>query len=110
MATTEECRQALEKLAAGMTSDGAGAAGSFDRSLSAHMTDLDVTFSGDLHDGTLTGITTEPRPRAQIRLTLSSDDLLALTAGTLAIGSAWASGRVKIEAGFGDLLRLRKMF
>ena len=48
-------------------------------------------------------------PKADIRLTMTSDDLLALTDGQLNFGSAWASGRVKLEAGLRDLLRLRKI-
>ena len=48
-------------------------------------------------------------PKADIRLTMTSDDLLALTDGELHFGSAWATGRVKLEAGLRDLLRLRKI-
>ena len=81
----------------------------FDRSLSCHVPDLDVTFSGQLDDGRIVDITTEPAPRAQIRLTASSDDLVALTAGDLSFGQAWMSGRVKVEAGVRDLLKLRSM-
>jgi hypothetical protein len=47
--------------------------------------------------------------KADIRLTMNSDDLVALTEGRLSFGPAWASGRVKLEAGLRDLLRLRKM-
>ena len=35
----------------------------FDRSMSCHVPDLNVTFSGALSDGHITGITTEPLPR-----------------------------------------------
>ena len=48
-------------------------------------------------------------PKADIRLTMTSDDLVALTDGRLHFGKAWASGRVKLEAGLRDLLRLRKI-
>ena len=47
--------------------------------------------------------------RADIRLTMTSDDLVALTSGELSFGPAWATGRVKLEAGLRDLLRLRKL-
>ena len=40
---------------------------------------------------------------------MSSDDLVALTDGHLHFGKAWASGRLKLEAGLRDLLRLRKI-
>ena len=39
--------------------------------------------------------------------TLTTD--LALTQGDLNFGSAWMSGRVKLEAGLRDVLRLRKL-
>ena len=38
-----------------------------------------------------------------------SDDLIALTDGDLAFAPAWASGRVKLEAGLRDMLRLRSL-
>ena len=111
MATLAQCHTALEDLAARLTmvDDDERKRHAFDRSLSCHVPDLDVTFSGQLSDGHIVDITTEPAPRAQIRLTASSDDLVALTAGELNFGQAWLSGRVKVEAGVRDLLKLRSM-
>ena len=111
MATLAQCRSALEDLAARLhtVDDDDRKRHAFDRSLSCHVPDLDVTFSGQLDDGRIVDITTEPAPRAQIRLTASSDDLVALTAGDLSFGQAWMSGRVKVEAGVRDLLKLRSM-
>lgn len=40
---------------------------------------------------------------------MSGDDLLALVAGELKFAKAWASGRVRLEAGFRDLLRLKSL-
>ncbi len=40
---------------------------------------------------------------------MNSDDLLALTDGTLGLPAAWASGRVKLEAGILDLMKLRSL-
>lgn len=114
MATTEECRSALEKLSDNM----AGASGdvreaaALNRSLSCRITDLDITFVGRLQGGrievqdTLQG---PPREKAEIRLTMSGDDLLAMVSGELNFAKAWGSGRVKLEAGLRDLLRLRKL-
>ena len=81
----------------------------FDRSMSCQVPDLGVTFSGALSEGHITGITTDPAPKAQVRLTVSSDDLVALTDGHLDFGKAWLSGRVKVEASVRDLLKLRSM-
>ncbi|MBD0744401.1 SCP2 sterol-binding domain-containing protein [Streptomyces sp. CBMA152] len=114
MATTQECRAALDKLSdnmAGAEGD-VHAAAALDRSLSCHITDLDITFTGRLQDGriqvheTLAG---PPRDRAQIRLAMRGDDLVALVGGDLDFARAWATGRVRLEAGFRDLLRLRTL-
>ena len=114
MATIEECRDALEKLSDNMR----GAEGdvrdaaALDRSVSCHVTDLDVSFIGRLTDGrivvdeTLPGA---PPRKAQIRLTLVGDDLVALVDGGLHFAKAWGSGRVRLEANLLDLFRLRKL-
>jgi len=112
MATLDECRMALERLAAQLSSaDGARQrAQSFDRTLSCQLPDLGVTFSGNLSNGHITGLTTEPAPRAQIRFVVTSDDLVAVTDGRLRAGDAWRSGRLKVQASMMDLLKLRSMF
>ncbi|WP_406287822.1 alkyl sulfatase C-terminal domain-containing protein [Embleya sp. NBC_00896] len=112
MATVEECRTALEELSAkmGRAEGDTRKATQLNRSLSCHVTDLRVTFAGQLRDGALHDIDTEPRAeKAQIRLTMSGDDLVALVAGDLNFAAAWAKGRVKLEASFRDLLVLRKL-
>lgn len=111
MASQDECHAALERLAARLSGvdEQERKQHAFDRSVSCHVPDLGVTFAGDLSDGHITGITTEPADRAQIRLTAASDDLVALTDGRLDFAKAWLSGRVKVEAGVRDLLRLRSM-
>ncbi|GAA4925448.1 sterol-binding protein [Streptomyces coeruleoprunus] len=114
MATIEECRAALDALAANLAraDGGVRAAAAHDRSLSCHLTDLDATFAGRLTDGrieVLEQFAGPPRERAQIRLVLRGDDLVALVAGELNFAAAWASGRVRLEAGLRDLLRLRSL-
>lgn len=114
MATTEECRAALEKLSDRMrAAEGdVRAAAALDRSVSCHITDLDVTFAGRMAGGrimvddTLTG---PPRDKAQIRLAMAGDDLVALVDGRLNFAKAWGSGRVRLEASLLDLFRLRKL-
>jgi hypothetical protein len=111
MASLEECHAALERLASRLTTadDRDRQRVAFDRSLSCAVPDLGVTFSGRLGDGHITDITTEPAERAQLRLTATSDDLVALTDGRLNFAQAWLSGRIKVEAGVRDLLKLRSM-
>jgi putative sterol carrier protein len=41
---------------------------------------------------------------------MTSDDLVALVHGDLKMATAWATGRVKIDAGVRDLVRLRSIF
>jgi hypothetical protein len=110
MATVEQCRVALATLAANMAADPQAASRvSLDRSLDCHIRDLDTHFHGRVQGGTITGLTDGEDPKAQIRLSVSSDDLLALVAGDLHFASAWAGGRVSVKASFGDLLKLRKL-
>ena len=114
MAPIEECRAALEKLSESMqrAEGDVRAATALDRSVSCHITDLDVTFTGRMTGGrihvdhTLQG---PPRDKAQIRLSMTGDDLVALVAGELHFAKAWGAGRVKLHAGVRDLLLLRKL-
>lgn len=110
MATVDECREALRDVAARIAADAqASRRASFDRSLACHVRDLDVYFHGRLAAGTVSDVRDGDDPGAQIRLSVTGDDLLALVAGELSVASAWAAGRVSIKASFGDLLKLRKL-
>jgi putative sterol carrier protein len=111
MATVEECRQALERLAEQLAGVGGDShpAPSIDRTLGCHLTDLGVDFRGRLRNGTITDIENQPDPRAKIKLTTTSDDLVALTSGQLSFTSAWASGRLKVDASMLDLFKLRSL-
>jgi hypothetical protein len=113
MATVEECRAALVQLSANLAAadgDVRGAA-ALDRTVSCRITDLDTVFVGRLAAGAITDVTvaTGPVPRAQIRLAMAGDDLVALVNGELNFARAWGSGRVRLEAGVRDLLRLRSL-
>src|SRR4029453_5026461 len=114
MASVEECRAALAKLATSMSSaDDETKRNMLDRTVSCYISDLDVTFTGRLANGQLVDITDHPdgppREKAQVGLAMASDDLVALTDGRLLFVSAWLSGRVKVDASFRDLLRLRSL-
>lgn len=114
MATIEECRAALDKLSDNMASaeGDVRTAAALDRSLSCRVTDLDVTFVGRLKDGRIEVLDTlqgPPLDKAQIRLAMAGDDLVAMVDGRLNFAKAWGSGRVKLEAGLRDLFRLRTL-
>lgn len=106
MATREECEQALVVLGTRLSS---GKASLPDRTVSCEIPDLAVTYSGQLRQGALTEITDSAQPRAQVRLIVRSDDLVELVAGTLAFGTAYRDGRLKVQASFRDLLTLRSL-
>jgi hypothetical protein len=113
MASLDECQAALEELAGRLAAvDPKRREKTIpDRSLSLHLLDLDVFLTGVLHSGELTGIALgDPRgPKADIRLSMTSDDLIALTEKRLSFPHAWATGKVRLDASFRDLLRLRSL-
>jgi len=78
-----------------------------DRTVSCTISDLDVVWSGRLSADGLHGVTAAPVARAQVRLAVSSDDLLALADGRLEVAAAVATGRLRVQAGPLDLLKLR---
>ncbi|SDJ24316.1 SCP-2 sterol transfer family protein [Frankineae bacterium MT45] len=117
MASIEECEAAFAKLAQllGGMDEGQRRKVVLDRTVSAKIKDLDVMFAGALRDGGLHDVhRVAPEPRqhdpAQIKLALSSDDLVKLTAGELNFAAAWATGRLKVDASVFDLLKLRSLF
>lgn len=112
MATVTECEQALDALAARLAAADPETRrkSALDRTLSCTLRDLKVTFGGQIKDGLLTGITQEAEPTGQVKLSMSSDDLVALVAGKLNLVGAWTSGRVKIDARVFDLIKLRSIF
>ena len=111
MATMDQCLTALKGVLGDLAANPAAAG--LDRSLSCRLTDLDEVVMGRLGSGSVRDLHVLPHgpeiPKADIRLTMTSEDLIALTDGRLSFGPAWATGRVKLEAGLRDLLRLRKI-
>jgi hypothetical protein len=111
MASEEDCEQALHRLADRLAANGTSERNrGFDRSLSCTVRDLGIVFGGRLRNGQLQEIRRVSTAGAQIRLALTSDDLLRLVDGELALPAAWASGRIKIDAGMLDLMKLRTIF
>jgi putative sterol carrier protein len=111
MATVEQCRTALRALAERMAANAAESRSKLDldRTLACRVPDLDAAFHGRLAEGQILDLTDGDDPKAKIKLTIGSDDLVALVAGRLNAASAWASGRLKIDAGVLDLIKLRKL-
>jgi hypothetical protein len=107
----DQCLTALKGVLGDLAANPAAAG--LDRSISCRLTDLDEVVLGRLGSGAVRDLHVLPHgphvPKADIRLAMTSDDLLALTDGQLSFGPAWATGRVKLEAGLRDMLRLRKI-
>ena len=110
MATLEQCRTALDQLAAKLAANAeAGGRLDFDRTLACQLPDLSAAFHGRLENGRIVDLTDGDDPKAKIKMIIASDDLLDLVAGRLDAGKAFTSGRLKIKASVMDLLKLRKL-
>jgi predicted lipid carrier protein YhbT len=112
MATVEECEKAFHDLAGRLSAVDAQQRKkvALDRSLSCTLRDLGVIFGARLRGGELREIRQVNKADAQIRLTVSSDDLIMLTSGKLSFASAWATRKLRIDANVFDLLTLRSIF
>jgi SCP-2 sterol transfer family len=111
MATVEECEAAMHRFAQSMggMDEETRRRTALDRSVSCHIRDLDVTFRGQLRDGSLQDVKRADSTDAQIRLAMTGDDLLQLVDGSLNFAKAWATGRIRVEASIFDLLKLRSL-
>jgi predicted lipid carrier protein YhbT len=111
MATVEECEAALRTVAARLErTDAATRDRIEERQIACHIKDLDVTFIGQLRAGGLHDIALGQAGEDRVTLEMTSDDLIALTEGRLKLAAAWATGRLRINAGMRDLLKLRSFF
>lgn len=111
VASSEECEAALYHLAARFTEvdEEVRRRHASDRTISCRVPDIGVTFSGQLRDGMIEDIDSGRGDRAHIRLTVGSDDLVALTAGHLRLTTAWATGKLRVEASIRDLWKMRSL-
>jgi predicted lipid carrier protein YhbT len=107
VASEAECEAALQSLVDAMATLEPEVRRKYlvDRTVSVRVTDLDVTWAAQLTEEGLVGLSTDA-PKAQVRLTVSSDDLIALVAGKMAVPTAVATGRIRVQASPFDLLRL----
>jgi predicted lipid carrier protein YhbT len=112
MATEEECRAALDRIVErlGEVEPEQFKEHVVDRSIGCRVPDLGLTFATRIHEGGLDlFVPSDDWESAQVRITVNSDDLVALSKDELNAARAWASGRIKIEANIFDLFRLRKL-
>lgn len=115
MASAREVEQLVEDLAARLAALDPEVRRRYvvERTVSCTVADLARVVSARLTDDGLVDVVWSPTSgapeRAQVRLALASDDLLALAEGRLGLATAFATGRLRIQAGPMDLLRLRTL-
>jgi hypothetical protein len=113
MATAEECREALDGLLARLSEmdEHDRASKLSDRTLSCEITDLGVTYVTRLgpHGADPLKEAAPGTPKAQIRFSGKSDDIIAVAADLGSFARAWATGKIKVGASLMDILSLRKL-
>jgi predicted lipid carrier protein YhbT len=80
-----------------------------DRTISCRVSDLGVTWSARLTDEGIVGLTTGDDSKAQVRLSVGSDDLIAIVEGRQSVPTAFATGKVRVQASPLDMLRLTNL-
>jgi hypothetical protein len=112
MSSAEECRTALQKLAARLSELSPTEREQYfgNRTISVTVPDLNVTFVTVLGSGDDPVREAAPgEPPADIRMTAKSDEVVALAEQPMNIARDWMTGRIKIEASMKDLFRLRRL-
>ena len=111
MASVEECRAALDRLAAALrdNAEEVRRKAGVDRTIVCRVTDLGIAFRGRLRHGELVDVAEGDDPDARIALSATSDDLIALVDGKLDFVRALATRRVSVSASPLDLLKLRSL-
>jgi hypothetical protein len=114
MATVRQCRDALDRLCATLNALDPDVRSRHvpTRTLVCRVSDLDIAYTARLdaegvHDLTLVKLSDDREPDGDVRLSLTSDDLVALANGDDEFLGAWLRGRVHISASMRDMLRLR---
>jgi hypothetical protein len=77
------------------------------RTIEARCPDLELVRHAEWRDGVLHTLDQPPTRRADIRVALDSDTLVAMHRGDLTFSRAYASNRIRLDASMTDLLRLR---
>jgi len=114
VASLDACEQALLNLVDRLAEIHPDVRGKYvvTRTLACRIPDLDVVFFATLNDDGIEDLRHSEGAQtagAQVRLAAQSDDLIALVQGELSPPSAWATGRLKVEASVLDLLKLRTL-
>jgi SCP-2 sterol transfer family len=79
------------------------------RVIEVYVTDLDAAYWAELAGGRMGPLQRGSPDRADMRLEATSDDLVDVLDGRRSMFSSYIAGRVKVEASFADIMRLRKL-
>lgn len=114
MASQPECEQALATLAARLAELDPDVRGKYavTRTVACRIPDLEIVFLASVGDTGMEGLRWQAgldMTGAQVRLSTQSDDLVSIVEGRLSAPTAWATGRLKVEASVLDLLKLRAL-
>ena len=114
MATREEVGRAIERLMARLdgNEDNVRSAIPGRKVMGCYVTDIDASWYSVIEDGHVSPPTEAPPPgeHVAVLLKLRSDDLIDLVEERLSFMSAFLSGKVRVDASFTDLLRMRTLF
>lgn len=114
MATIEACRSALDDLAAMLAAVDTDLRARHvpTRTIACRLSDLDCVFVGRLDADGVHDVreSADDEAAADVRLTMTSDELVALSRREEDFLHAWLRGRIQVSASMRDLLRLRSLF
>lgn len=114
MASVEDCRAAVDGLIAALAAVDPDLRARHvpRRTVACRLPDLEVTFVGRLDEDGVHDVAEAngEEPDVDVRLTMDSNELVALAEGRDDFLHAWLRGRVQVSAGVRDLLRLRTLF
>jgi hypothetical protein len=79
------------------------------RIIEVYVPDLDETYWTELAAGRMGTLRRGGSEGADIRLEARSDDLIDVLDGRTSMFSSYVGGRMKVEASFADIMRLRRL-
>lgn len=81
------------------------------RKLVCYIRDLELYYTGTFNEGRVSSLVPEDGATgADVLITVSSDDLVALADGRLSPVYAFLSGKLRVDAGARDLMLIRQLF
>lgn len=111
MATTDEVQDAVERLNAMFGDlDDATRRKIPDETVGVYVKDLDVAYGCRFEGGDVVDVRRVEQAELAgrtVRITCTSDVLLDIVDGRLHFGHAWATGKIRVDAKFRDILKLR---